>query len=519
MWQPSKWTAHPILFSTYPILLVYSEYMSEIPTAHLVLPIVIVTAATIAIWIATGMILRSITKGAMAASLSVVFFLLYANFHLVCDLIVPWPLDARYTRLSWLVFYTTGILAIVLVHGRIVTKASRAADVFALTLTLAVCVPIARFAVSSEQVTQKPLPVDIRKATSTWRGTSGKHPSIYCIVLDGYGRADVLAQHYGFDNSEFIFGLKDKGFFVADKSTSNYSTTGASLSSLLNMNYDRQLSIDNSLVAQILKSMDYRYVFIPSGYNITNRSSIADLTVDVGTYPRTELSALLLESSVIAFPFRLMTPLDAAIQQGLTMDLSGRSEWHRHITRSLEAIGSVADMDGPSFTFAHICCPHAPYVFNRDGTLNMQSKMSDLSDTTRKQLWRSSQYVEQVVHLNKLINSMVDTILANSQTSPIIILLGDHGTFYTLTDDSKANPSPENIQERMSNLFACYAPPVILDDLYETITPVNVFRIIFDRHFGAHYGQLEDRNYWSYVEPCRDVTSVIGWQYAENCGS
>ncbi len=63
------------------------------------------------------------------------------------------------------------------------------------------------------------------------------HPDIYYLVLDGYGRGDVLQKYYGFDNAEFLDGLRQRGFYIADKSSTNYPSTVFSLPSSLNMRY------------------------------------------------------------------------------------------------------------------------------------------------------------------------------------------------------------------------------------------------------------------------------------------
>jgi hypothetical protein len=62
-------------------------------------------------------------------------------------------------------------------------------------------------------------------------------PDIYYIILDGHGRADVLAMLYNVDNSTFTNGLEQRGFKVASQSRSNYMRTIQSLSSSLNMSY------------------------------------------------------------------------------------------------------------------------------------------------------------------------------------------------------------------------------------------------------------------------------------------
>ncbi len=65
-----------------------------------------------------------------------------------------------------------------------------------------------------------------------------KKPDIYYIILDGYGRGDVLKSVYGFDNEKFYNELENRGFFIARKSNANYAqTTLFSLASSLNMEY------------------------------------------------------------------------------------------------------------------------------------------------------------------------------------------------------------------------------------------------------------------------------------------
>ncbi len=66
---------------------------------------------------------------------------------------------------------------------------------------------------------------------------SADSPDVYFFILDQYARSDVLAQYFNYDNSAFISGLKDLGFFIASCSQSNYPYTTASLAGTLNFNY------------------------------------------------------------------------------------------------------------------------------------------------------------------------------------------------------------------------------------------------------------------------------------------
>lgn len=62
-------------------------------------------------------------------------------------------------------------------------------------------------------------------------------PEVWYIILDGYGREDVLADICRIDSWEFTDGLKRLGFFVANRSLTNHSQTNLSLASSLNMMY------------------------------------------------------------------------------------------------------------------------------------------------------------------------------------------------------------------------------------------------------------------------------------------
>jgi tRNA(Ile)-lysidine synthase TilS/MesJ len=53
--------------------------------------------------------------------------------------------------------------------------------------------------------------------------------------VDAYGRSDVLKDLYDIDNNDFIRYLKEKNFYVAEDSHSNYNQTRLSLASSLNM--------------------------------------------------------------------------------------------------------------------------------------------------------------------------------------------------------------------------------------------------------------------------------------------
>ena len=69
-------------------------------------------------------------------------------------------------------------------------------------------------------------------------------PDVYYIILDAYGRSDVLANKFDVDNADFLDTLRSMGFFVASCSQSNYAHTHLSLASSLNYRYLDDLGSD-----------------------------------------------------------------------------------------------------------------------------------------------------------------------------------------------------------------------------------------------------------------------------------
>lgn len=90
-------------------------------------------------------------------------------------------------------------------------------------------------------------------------------PDIYYFILDSHGRHDILSKYYKHDNSSFLNGLKDRGFYVSDKSHSNYYWTFLSLSSSLNYDYHQE-----NIKHLDEKSKDLSYL-----YNIIRNNKIS----------------------------------------------------------------------------------------------------------------------------------------------------------------------------------------------------------------------------------------------------
>ncbi len=332
-------------------------------------------------------------------------------------------------------------------------------------------------------------------------------PDIYYIIVDAYARQDILQSVFGYDNSEFINYLGDKGFYVAGCSTSNYPQTGLSLASTLNVTYlddvIRQVGTRTSDRAPLAAMIQHNKVFSllrNSGYQLTAFDSGYDPTriTDADEY----LSPPKWSPSAFQEAFIMLTP----------MSVFRRTVADYRRARTLYAFDHIPDAtedEGPNLVFAHITTPHFPFIFDREGRPIEPSK-----GTGAREDYEYDEYIElytdQLVFTSQKVISMIDAILSKSPQPPIIILQSDHGPAAQLADGWSVTES--NLPERMSILNAYYFPGQDYASLYEEISPVNTFRVILNEYFGTDYDLLEDRAFfasWGRPYAVTEITSEV----------
>ncbi len=90
-----------------------------------------------------------------------------------------------------------------------------------------------------------------------------------------------------------------------------------------------------------------------------------------------------------------------------------------------------------------------------------------------------------------------------------IVLQSDHG-WPTI---GGAHPSASDLKSVFRNLNAYYLPGEGGEPLYESITPVNTFRLIFNTYFGGDYDLLDDDSFYSdharYVFDFTNATDLL----------
>ncbi len=329
----------------------------------------------------------------------------------------------------------------------------------------------------------------------------GEAPDIYYVVLDTYGSSRTLADVYHFDDEELISFLRDRGFYVATESVSNYPITFNSLASSLNMEYVNYLeeelgpaSVDweatarlvrTSAVMRALKTAGYRIVTFDSGWEPTRRSEVADRVV----HPCWADSALL---SLVE-----MTPLSF-----FWRDLERRSARVRCI---FEELGRIDD-GAPLFVFAHLTVPHPPFLFGPNGEWRDPAGVP--FDGGEGETYRQG-YRDAVSFVNGRLRASVDRILVRAGGRAIVVIQGDHGP---ASSPEWKSPGIGFQRERFGILSAYRVPASIESRLYPSITPVNTFRLLLGRGAGGPHPLLPDRSFFcTYERPYsfREVTAEL----------
>jgi hypothetical protein len=345
-------------------------------------------------------------------------------------------------------------------------------------------------------------------------------PDIYYIVLDGYGRADILQDYYGFDNTEFIEYLQNKGFILPPALHANYAKTAVSVTTTLNFNYIEEFvpGVEDSLfwwlanpflrrsyTRLFLEDMGYTSVSIATDWDITNNQE-SDIYFKPLPIHFTELEGNLLEKSKMK---SVIAPLVEPFAFYPT--IPSHRELIRYNFETLEKI--PGQIPGPKFVFAHIVAPHPPFVFDADGnpaTPNHGFTFNDANDFLgTKEDYRNG-YVAQIQHVNTMVKQLIETLLRDSETPPIIILQADHGPGM-LTDFTSAENTC--IKERFSIFGAYYLPGKQPDVIPNDLTPVNLFRIIFNEYFATDLPLLENSSYYFkdtvYIYRTEDVSARL----------
>jgi hypothetical protein len=482
---------HPFFLVIYSVLALYNFNLGEVEWMVIFRPLLLMLLLTLLVLVLFRFIIKTWQKAGLLTTWSMLLFVSYGHVN---------NLISRSNLLYWLGRhrYLLPIFGLLFLLGVfLVIKKIRKPEMFSiifnaimLLLVLISVFSVSRYFIKKSsagkglETTASVIDLDLEEPQDP--------PDIYYILLDGYTRSDVLSEKFGYDNGGFVDQLEDLGFYVAKCSRSNYLHTHLVLPSLLNMDY-----VD-SLYAQTTGSheFDINFLNFKSKNNVvmTNLQSVGYQTVTFETsYAWAQFDeADFYFQPVVEDIFLLNITKFEELYLDTTM-LSALLDWD--LTRSqkfsqifilpnvmdknrvmfiIDQLKKLPEMENPQFVFAHLVIPHPPYIFNKDGVI---PNLSSYDESWEEGKSGQQGYINNIQYINQEILNVVEIILSESATDPIIIIQSDHGSDFF---------------DRSMNFSAFYFPGGGEEVLYPSITQVNTFRLVFNQYFGTQLAILPD---------------------------
>ena len=494
---------HVFCFAVFPVLFLFVRNYGGIDFSEVGLPLIFILGFTAVILSFLRLILQDWRRAGLIVSLFLILFFSYGHiFQAVEGLKIAGVVVGRhrYMLFAWpFIFLVFTIIFACLKSENILNQLTRGLNLMGVILVLFSGVMVVKIlphlAHKPGAIAAKPV---VGPAAALPPGKKSL-PDIYYIILDSHTRSDVLKTDCHYDNTGFIRYLQQKGFYVAAKSRSNYSWTALSLASSLNMRY---LTDDDNLgqlrrgnkAVEVLRAIGYKIIALPY---VSRGSDYYGIDADeVYSYGPSRAFLPLLVNTTFLSPFSFFCSFNFIYDYQ-----------RKCILYQFAKLNEIPLKSEPTFTFVHIFIPHPPYIFNREGK-PFKFTLSDLKRLKAMpgDLWHQREaelYVEQLEFAEQKAKEAIDKILAGSSTPPIIILQGDHGPFLGF---AARQITDALLRQRMSILNAYYVPQAVKCGLYDEITPVNSFRLLFDRFFHQPYDLLPDKSYYTPQSSLRSVT-------------
>ncbi len=489
---------HPFLLAVFPILYLLENNLDKVLISQALLPSAVVLGFTALTLFLLTVGLRDVRRAGFLVSIFLVLFFSYGHvFDVIQSGVGGQPgggLGHGHVLAACAVVFAA--CTCFAVRPKDETKWTRVLNFVAVFLVARPLVGIGMYEIKAGRINRSALErAAAQSETQPIDEENADRPDIYYIILDRYASSSTLEEHWGFDNGEFVDFLTSRGFYVAAESGANYPKTFQSLASSLNMTHLTHLTeelgqetssrkpvhrmLQDYEVWRFLKSRGYTFMHFGSSWEPTRYNKHADVNFTV--YPA--------EFSMMLYRTTVLHPI--GVELGVVDE---RAMQRRAILRKFDELATVPNREGPTFVFAHMLLPHAPYLFGPEG--------EEVTKEQEDARTFAENYLNQLVFANGKIKELVDEILSASESPPIIILQADEGPFIPFLDEFGGDGtdwrhlSDDALKTHMRVLNAYCLPDVDPEEiLYPSVTPVNTFRILFDHYFGAGYGLLPDESY------------------------
>ena len=316
-------------------------------------------------------------------------------------------------------------------------------------------------------------------------------PDLFLVLLDGYPRADTLAQDFGFDNEPFLEAMEGQGFEVARDAHSNYNITWLTLASTFNTEHigtllpeppriiGDQLGALNRLINDgstlaAARGAGYEIVSI-SGGSVSSSLTSADRFIDTGQVNTFEAPLLRLGVLPYLLPEGQADVLHAQLRE--------------RFNDSISRLSALADerVDHPRLVFAHLMAPHPPIVFDAQGGASTDDGCYPLGCGLFDQVYDASEprYLrEQLEYVNRRLVEVARHLIESNGRPAAIVFFSDHGFRHDFDD----------LPEMVRSLFISYTPdhPGLFP---ADASPINLLSTLLNAYAGTDIPAADDASF------------------------
>jgi hypothetical protein len=501
----NRFILHPFLAPLFPVIALYLNNLTSLSPAMLVRPIIVLELISLLSWAALARLFRNTRAAAVTVSLLMFIFFLHIEGSLG-EMLVIW-------------FLSFIVLALVVRKNPArLAKFSAPLNVVVITLLL---LQSARYVHS---VRHSALEAEKVAIVTVQKPDRESLPNIVHIILDGFGRPDLINQKFGSDVQFLVNHLNTNGFFVAGQARANYMQTMQSVASSFSMNYlpgsaksdANDAPLSRTQLSRVVENSPVRRELVRLGYRVEGSVATASKLNEWST--TTSHEGFLSMAEDILIQKSCLGPLVQFLSND--QDPRGEAALRAHYARvrgEFETATNFVRQEGPAYQILHIVSPHPPFVFAADGSyrapeVNGHLMFGDASHfLMNNQSWADYEegYGGQVQWVAAATCRLVERILQESERPVAIIIQGDHGP--GLRHDW-ASSEASDLDCRSGILFAIRLPNQVSELAPEYQSPVNIYRYLFNELWGGDLPLLPTRVFystWGEPDVFEDVSTRI----------
>ena len=493
----NRYEFHPFLFSLLPILFLYQFNIHEIRADHIIVPLFTSLGIVLVSWLILRFFAGKLKSG-LFLSWFLILFAVHGNIHIVLlnqqnEIL---QLLGRNIILGsiFLGIFITGIIYIRKIKS--LPDTTSVANVMGITIVGFLSVSMLVYFIEN--------PVDLTAAEyfniPIILSDVENKPDVYVFILDEYAGKEQLRFDFKFDLNPFENELSKRGFFIPEKSYSNYPNTANSEPSFMNMQYLDFLtdelgpdSKDLRLNHKIKDSNNVMKIFKKNGYKITNFYAGMGATGDSLLVDKQNCNYGTINDDLRKNFVNTYVPVSYFNEYFLLTH-----QWEKLDCTINTILNFENDLERPDYVHAHLKFPHAPYIFDQNGERVNYPHPEDMEKSLEKVA-----YLDQLIFTNKKMLELIDSIQQRSPES-VIMVFSDHGFRSEINFE---NPTNIDYVRGFNTITYLYFPDKEIT-LPSEIIAVNIYRIFFNEYFDANYELLEDKHFWYVKDRPFDFTLV-----------